>query len=80
MLKEKAQIVTESLNLSILLSWNCKTPHSTGRPLLFVRHNPKLHGGIADDHLHKNIDNIPLNPPSEKNESDDHSSDENKDD
>ena len=33
---------------------------------------------LPDDH--KNIDNIPLNPPSEKNESDDHSSDENKDD
>ena len=33
---------------------------------------------LPDDH--KNIDNIPLNPPSEKNDSEDHSSDENKDD
>lgn len=32
---------------------------------------------LPDDH--KNIDNIPLNPPSEKNESDDHNSDKNKD-
>ena len=33
---------------------------------------------LPDDH--KNIDDIPLNPPSEKNDSEDHSSDENKDD
>ena len=32
---------------------------------------------LSDDH--KNIDDIPLNPPSEKKDSDEHNSDENED-
>ena len=32
---------------------------------------------LPDDH--KNIDDIPLNPPSEKKDSDEHNSDENED-